>query len=64
MATQRKRKVELTPEGEALLREALEQADAIQAQYEESKRLEAEGKKGLYIRWGSPEEIRRQLRGG
>ena len=62
MANTRK-KVKLTPEGEALRREAMSRADDIQAQYEESKRREAAGEKPLYIRYGSSEEIRRQLRG-
>ncbi len=62
MANTRK-KVKLTPEGEALRREAWSRADDIQAQYEESQRRKAAGEKGLYIRHGSSEEIRRQLRG-
>lgn len=62
MANTRK-KVKLMPEGEALRREAWSRADAIQAQHEESNRREAAGEKGLYIRHGSPEEVRRQLRG-
>ena len=62
MANARK-KVQLTPEGEALRREALSRANDIQAQYEESQRRKAAGEKGLYIRHGSPEEVRRQLRG-
>ncbi len=62
MANTRKQ-IQLTPEGEALRREAMANADAIQAQYEESKRLDPTGEKGLYIRHGSPEEVRRQLRG-
>lgn len=57
------KKVKLTPEGEALRREAWSRADAIKAQYEESKRLDPTGEKRLYIRHGSSEEIRRQLRG-
>ena len=62
MASTRK-KVKLTPQGEALHREAMSRADAIQAQYEESKRLDPNGEKRLYIRHGSSEEVRRQLRG-
>ncbi len=62
MATQ-PRKANLTPEGEALRREAQEQASAVQAQYEESKRRDPTGEKGRYVRQGSPEDIRRQLRG-
>ena len=62
MATQR-RKAGLTPEGEALRREALELADAVQAQYEASKRDDPTGEKGLYVRRGSQEDVRRQLRG-
>lgn len=64
MATQRKKKADLTPEGEALRREALDQAEAVQAQYEESKQRDPAGAKGLYVRRGAPEDVRRQLRGG
>ncbi len=64
MATQRKRKAGLTPEGEALRREALDQAEAIQAQHEESERLDPAREKGLYVRRGDPEDVRRRLRGG
>ncbi|MDE2837712.1 MAG: hypothetical protein OXL97_09455 [Chloroflexota bacterium] len=63
MANTRK-KVRLTPEGEALRREALSRADDIRTQYEESKRLDPTGEKRLYIRHGSSKEIRRQLCGG
>ena len=60
----RGKKVKLTPEGEALRREAWSRVDAIKAQYEESKRLDPTGEKRLYIRHDSSGEIRRQLRGG
>ena len=53
-----------TPEGEAVRREALAQAEAVRAQYEESKRLDPDGEKGLYVRRGSSESIPRELRGG
>lgn len=62
MVNARKR-VKLTPEGEALRREAMSRANDIREQYEESQRREAAGEKPLYIRHGSPEEIRQQLRG-
>ena len=47
------KKVKLTPEGEALRREALSRADDIRTQYEESERRKAAGEKPLYIRHGS-----------
>ncbi len=60
MANTRK-KVQLTPEGEALRREALSRADDIQAQYEESQRRKAAGEKGLYIRHNRPDDDQRQF---
>ena len=62
MANTRK-KVKLTPEGEALRREALSRADDIQAQYEESKRLDPTREKGLYIRHGRPDDVKWQFPG-
>ncbi|GEM_PF-6747640 len=45
MANARK-KVQLTPEGEALRREALSRADDAQAQYEESRGVRQPGRRG------------------
>lgn len=60
MANTRK-KVKLTPEGEALYREAMSRADDIQAQYEESQRRKAAGEKGLYIRHDAPDDVKWQF---
>ncbi len=56
----RGKKVKLTPEGEALRREAWSRADAIKAQYEESKRLDPTGEKRLYIRHDRPDDDQRR----
>ena len=56
-----RRKVKLTPEGEALRREAMSRADDIRAQYEESNRRKAAGEKGLYIRHDRPDDGQQRL---